>query len=169
MKLIILDAGDSYQLDGYNKLLLKNPLNEKTILENYLDVFNVKVEDVHIVVGYNSIPLMSAFPNFQYTYNSNWQTTGNSYSLAMVMDDEPCYIVSSDFFISQDIVVEMNQYDNCMWIRDVENKKLDSIKCSIENARLKDVYRGKSKENAYEVIGLFKITSQKILQQLRKI
>lgn len=168
MKLIILDAGDSFQLDGYNKLLLKNPLNGKTILENYLDIFQISKENVEIVVGFNSIPLMSEYPTFKYIYNNKWQTTGNSYSLSLVLDETPCIITSSDFFIKKDAINQMQQYENCIWVRNTENKKSDSLKCKTENNILKNVYRGFSRENDKEIIGLFKITDINILKSLRK-
>ncbi len=87
MKIIVLDAGDAYELDGFNKLLIKNPKNKKTILEHYEEYFfNKKIE---IVVGYKAIEVMNQYPNFDYIYNAKWHTTSSSYSLALALKKTP--------------------------------------------------------------------------------
>ena len=67
MKLIILAAGDSFELNGFNKLLLKNPLTRETILDQYIRFF--KPTSIKIVLGYKAIDIMNEFPNFDYIIN----------------------------------------------------------------------------------------------------
>ena len=56
MKLIILAAGDAFELDGYSKLLINHPKEKKNILELYSEVFDVK--DIVIVVGFKAIEII---------------------------------------------------------------------------------------------------------------
>ena len=69
MKLIILAAGDSFELNGFNKLLLKNPLTRETILDQYIRFF--KPTSIKIVLGYKAIDIMNEFPNYDYIINEN--------------------------------------------------------------------------------------------------
>ena len=59
MKLIILAAGDAFELDGYSKLLINHPREKKNILELYSEVFDVK--DIIIVVGFKAIEIMNKY------------------------------------------------------------------------------------------------------------
>ena len=40
MRVIILAAGQAVQLDGYNKLLIKDPESGASILDKYIEAFN---------------------------------------------------------------------------------------------------------------------------------
>ena len=39
MRAIILAAGQGYKLDGFNKLLIVDPKDNKTLLDKYVDAF----------------------------------------------------------------------------------------------------------------------------------
>jgi choline kinase len=167
MRLIVLDAGDSFKLDGYNKLLLKNPQTNKTIIEEYEEKY--PCSNINIVVGYNAIAIANQFPKYNYTYNSKWQTTNNSYSLALVLDETPSIITSSDFFISDSLVKKIAKYENCIVVKDTENKQLDSlnIKTTSHN-KIDYIYYGKSKNNDFELLGIFKISDKNILNKWKQ-
>jgi choline kinase len=167
MKLIVLDAGDSFELDGFNKLLLKNPSTHKTIIEEYIEKY--KLKEIDIVVGYNAISIMNAYPHLNYIYNNKWQVTNNSYSLSLALNENPCIVTSCDFFISSSLVHKINQFDNCIVIKRSENKRLESINVSLDNSQhVNKIYRGKSKGNDHEMMGIFKVTDTAILKQWKK-
>lgn len=165
MKLIILDAGDAFELHGFNKLLIKHPTYNKTILELYEEIFHVK--KIQIVVGYNAMDLMNQFPKYEYIYNKNWQTTGSSYSLSMALDDEPCYIISSDFFIEESIKSFLSLYDNFGVIVNKENKRLASLKVDVSQNKITNIFSGKSINSNPELIGIYKISNKSILNKWR--
>ena len=55
MRVIILAAGQDCQLDGYNKLLIKDPESGDSVLDKYIEAFN----GFNItVVGYRAINVM---------------------------------------------------------------------------------------------------------------
>ena len=64
MRVIILAAGQAVQLDGYNKLLIKDPSTKKTILDMYLEAF--QGHDVTIVLGYRAINVMHEYGDLNY-------------------------------------------------------------------------------------------------------
>ena len=119
MKLIILAAGDSFELDGFNKLLINHPNHKKTILELYTSFFDV--DKVEIVVGNKSLEIMNAYPNYDYIYNKKWQTTGSAYSLSLALTNEPCYVISSDFLIEIEKAKGLLENDNYALIKNSES------------------------------------------------
>ena len=166
MKLIVLDAGDSFELDGFNKLLLKNPSSNQTIIEEYENKY--KIKNMNIVVGYNAIDIMNQFPKYNYIFNSKWQTTNNSYSLSLALNDESCIVTSSDFFIKDSLVQKISSYDNCIVIKDSENKNLKSLNATIKHDVISAIYYGKAAGSDYELMGIFKISNPKILKEWKK-
>jgi len=167
MKLIVLDAGDSFELDGFNKLLLKNPKSKKTIIEEYEEKYSTM--NIDVVVGYNAIAIVNEFPQYNYIYNSKWQTTNNSYSLSLSLDNQETIVTSSDFFIKQSLIEKLTMYDNCIVVKTSENKKLNSLNVSINlDNTVKSIYYGKSKGPDFELMGIFKIKDMTILKQWKK-
>ena len=59
MRTIILAAGQGYKLGNFNKLLLKNPYSNETILDMYQDMFSET--KITIVVGYQAINIMNKY------------------------------------------------------------------------------------------------------------
>ena len=163
MKLIILAAGDSFELHGFNKLLINHPVNKKSIIETYIEVFNI--DKIQIVVGYKAMDLMNIYPQFEYIYNKNWQTSGSSFSLSMALDNEPSYVVSSDFFIDNKTINNLSSIENGAVIIEEENKRLSSLKVTVKNDIIVDVFSGKSIQNNQELIGIYKITNTDILNK----
>ena len=168
MKLIILAAGDSFELDGFNKLLINHPNHKKTILELYTSFFDV--DKVEIVVGNKSLEIMNAYPNYDYIYNKKWQTTGSAYSLSLALTNEPCYVISSDFLIEIEKAKGLLENDNYALIKNSESRRLSSlnVKLDTSNSSIMDVYRGKSYENDPEILGIFKISDREILRVWKK-
>jgi len=166
MKLIILDAGDAFELDGFNKLFIRHPVTKKRIIDNYLDIF--APDNVEIVVGYKAIQVVNEYPDFKYIYNKDWQTTGSAYSMSLALTNEPCYIVSSDLFISGSVVDQLNRYDNCVVVKNTENRRLSSLNAVVKDGRLMSVYRGKSRNNNPEFMNIIKITDADMLAMYRK-
>jgi len=168
MKLIILAAGDSFELDGFNKLLIKYPKYEKTIIELYKNFF--EVDKVEIVVGYKSLEIMNAYPNYDYIYNKKWQTTGSGYSLSLALSSEPCYVIYSDFLIDIDKAKILLENDNYALIKNSESRRLSSLNVKLDtgNSSIINVYRGRSYKNDPEILGVFKISDPDILRVWKK-
>jgi hypothetical protein len=167
MKLIILDAGDAFELDGYNKLLIKHPVKNKRIIELYKEYFNV--EKIEIVVGYKAIEIMNLYPELSYKYNKNWQTTSSGYSLSLALSDEPCYIVPSDFILDKETVDLMSEHDNCALIKCTENRRPSSLNSRVSSdGEIESIYRGQSRNNDPELTGVFKVSDKSLLLEWRK-
>ena len=163
MKLIILAAGDSYELDGFNKLTIKHPKYNMSIIDIYKKIFNVN--HIQVVVGFRAMNIMNDYPDFDYILNNKWQTTGSAYSLSLALDKNPSYIISSDFILNPqlDNIFNSDKQD-VVYVKKSESKRLTSLKCKVNNDIIENIYRGKSKNiNDYEILGIFKITDPDIL------
>ena len=163
MKLIILAAGDSYELDGFNKLTIKHPKYNMSIIDIYQKIFNVN--HIQVVVGFRAMNIMNDYPDFDYILNNKWQTTGSAYSLSLALDKNPSYIISSDFILNPqlDNIFNSDKQD-VVYVKKSESKRLTSLKCKVNNDIIENIYRGKSKNmNDYEILGIFKITDPDIL------
>jgi len=166
MRLIILAAGDSFELDGFNKLLIKNPLTGKSILQGYADVFNV--DKITLVIGYRGMEVMHEYPEYEYIYNQKWQTTGSGYSLSLALTEEPSIIIESDFFIDYSLKAELNSLGNYVVIKQSESKSLNSFKAKIKDGGVFGVYKGKSQNQDPTLISLFKESNDEVLRQWKK-
>ena len=162
MKLIILAAGDAFELDGYSKLLINHPREKKNILELYSEVFDVK--DIIIVVGFKAIEIMNKYPQFTYIYNKKWQTSGSSFSLSLALDNEPCYVVSSDILLDKNTIDSISEYENCALVKYSENKRPSSINVNIEDNKINSIYSGLSQNNDPELLGVYKISNSSLLK-----
>ena len=135
MRLIVLAAGDSSSFDGFNKLFLVHPIYKRPMIEMYKTLF--KTEDICIVVGYRALEVMSKYPDFQYAYNSKWKETGNSYSLALALNNTPSVVISNDLFISQKAVdALLSTESNSVLIKNQENKRSKGLACNIQNGKI---------------------------------
>ncbi len=166
MRLIILSAGDSFELDGFNKLLINNPISGKTIIEQYQSIF--EPSEIIVVVGYKAMEIMNRYPNFKYIYNKKWQTTGSAYSLSLALDEKPSIIIESDFFIDEKLKDEFSSNDEFVVIKKSESKSLNSYKAVINKNKITGVYSGKSKDNDPELLGVFKISNIETLREWKK-
>ena len=48
--------------------------------------------------------MMNKYPQFTYIYNKKWQTSGSSFSLSLALNEEPCYVVSSDILLDKNTI-----------------------------------------------------------------
>ncbi len=167
MNLIILAAGDSFELDGYNKLLLKNPKTNKTILEEYIAFFE-NIEKVTIVVGYKAIEVMNKYPEFNYIFNKKWQTTGSGYSLSLAIEEKPSIIIESDFFISENLKQSFNKLNEYVVLKKSESKRVNSLKAKIDDGFISNVYSGKTDSDDPEILGFYKVSDIETMRLWKK-
>lgn len=169
MRTIILAAGQGFQLDGFNKLLLRDPRSGEQIIDEYLKLFDKT--DITVVLGYKAIEVMQRFPELHYVYNPDWKVTNNSYSLSLAINEEPCYVVSCDLFIDEGIIKMLEQAEpNCILTENSENRQLNSLNCSISgNRQIVEIYQGavRSKKDP-EAIGVYKISDKRLLREWKK-
>jgi choline kinase len=169
MRGIILAAGQAVQLDGYNKLLIKDPIDGTPIIEKYLTAF--EGHDISVGLGYRSINVMHEYPQLHYIYNSEWAVSNSSYSLSLALNTEPCYVISGDFFIEPDLIHAMDQIDgNVIGTLNRENRTLSALNVATNSdGEVTDIYQGKLKNiHDAEAVGIYKITSKDLLNSWRK-
>ena len=169
MRVIILAAGQGFQLDGCVKLLIKDPVSNKRIIDRLIDIFHEK--NITIVVGYKAIEIMQRYPNLNYVFNPDWKITNNSYSLGLALDENPSYVLSSDLIISKNIISKLeNSAPNCILTSNRENREMNSLNCSIDNQnKILSIYQGaRKKNNDPEALGVFKISTKKVLRKWKK-
>ena len=168
MRVIILAAGQAVQLDGYNKLLIKDPVTKKTILDMYLEAF--KGHDITVVLGYRAINVMHEYSNLDYVYNSDWAISNSSHSLSLALNEEPCFVISGDLFIDPEIIAAIdNAGPNIVASIKRDSRTLNALNISHDvNQNVYEIYQGKLKNvNDPEAIGIYKISSKSILKSWR--
>lgn len=164
MRVIVLAAGQGYQLDGFNKLLIKHPIDGKRIIDRYLEAFNGK--DITFVVGYRAINVMHNYPHLDYVYNDSWGVTNNSYSLSLAISDEPCYVVSGDLLFDSKLISELDSAASNLIVTQMrDNRTLSAINVAVNEKKIiNEAYQGKLRsENHPEAIGIFKISDPRLL------
>jgi len=169
MRTIILAAGQGFQLDGFNKLLLRDPRSGEQIIDQYLKLFDKT--DITIVLGYKAIEVMQRFPGLHYVYNPDWKVTNNSYSLSLAINEEPCYVVSCDLFIDEGIIKMLEQAEpNCILTENRDNRQPNALNCSISDDRqITEIYQGDiHKKDDPEAIGVYKISDKRLLREWKK-
>jgi len=167
MKVIVLAAGQGFKLDGFNIILLKDPLTKKTILDYYIDYFSDY--DITVVVGYRSITIMNEYPQLNYIFNKEWRLKGNSYSLALALTEESCLILPSDLFFDKKLAELIKKSpDNMALVANTENRSMQALHCQVKDGKIAKVYSGTPKQEDPELMGVFKITDKQILRKWRK-
>lgn len=168
MRLIILAAGQGYKLGNYNKILLKSPRTNSTIMDSYLEIF--KGADVTVVVGYKAINIMHQYPNLRYIYNPDWSITKDSYSLGLALDEEPCYVIHSDMFLSRNIRGVLDDCEgNCVITINRDSRNSSALNCSLDDKKIKEIYQGGLRDPLDpELIGIYKITQRDTLRYWKR-
>ena len=169
MRTIILAAGQGFQLDGCVKLLIRDPQSGERIIDQFIKIFSKT--KITVVVGYKAIDIMQRYPDLNYVFNSDWKITNNSYSLGLALNDEPCYVVSSDLFIAPEIIKILEDAEpNCILTENRENRELNSLNCKIvKNRQIDEIYQGPRRNiNDPEAIGVYKISDKDLLQSWKK-
>lgn len=166
---IILAAGKSLQLDGICKVLIKHPVTGKTILDYVIDAFSGK--KITVVIGFQAIQIMQAYPSLNFIYNPDWALTNNAMSLALALSDEPSYIVSGDIFLTSSLINRLETIDgNLILTSGREKRSLTAIHCVVNDQNcLLETYQGPLKSISHpESVGLFKISSPEVLREWRR-
>ena len=169
MRTIVLAAGQGFQLDGLNKVLLRDPVDGKRIMDQFVHMFGGT--DMTVVVGYKAIEIMQRYPELHYVHNADWKVTNNSYSLGLALNEEPCYVTSCDLFMDADIVDRLNAAGpNCMLTARTENRQLNSLNCGLDDdGRVVEIYQGGlHKQTDPEAMGVFKISDRSLLASWRQ-
>jgi choline kinase len=168
MQVIILAAGNSVQMSGTIKCLIKNPVTKKTILQHLLDAFH-DCEPI-IVVGYRGVEIMQEYPHLEYVLNSNWNVTAPSYSVGLALADSPCYIVPGDILLDRNLVEYLHRApENSVLTRKLENRSEQSTNFVVENGVIKEAYVGSLRNSEDpEGIGIIKLTNPQLLQEMKK-
>lgn len=166
MNLIVLDAGNAYELDGFNKLLLRKPYSNKTIIEQYCQLFNIKKPT--IVTGFRAIELMNQYPEFNYIHNANWSYSASSYSLSLALTSSPSIVVANDLFLNEKTVAKLAKHDNCILVRKNDNRRKTSLSAVVKDNKLVEIKQGRYPGSNLELLSIFKITDKKLLEQWKK-
>ena len=169
MRTIILSAGQGIDLDGFNKLLIKCPKRNKTILDLYLEYF--KGTKITVVLGYRAINVIHNYPKLDFIYNKDWNLYGNSYSLGLALNEEPCYVISGDLFFNKEIIKKMENINKDILVcKNTENRSLKSVNVKIKKkGGIEEIYMGRVKDpKDQECMGIFKIISKNILKEWKK-
>jgi choline kinase len=167
---IILAAGQGFQIDGANKVLIRHPKTRKTILDHALEAFCEK--NVTVVVGFRAIQIMEDYPHLNYVINPDWSLTNNAMSLGLALTDEPTYVVSGDIFFTGSLIEMLDAApDNLVLTETRENRSLTAIHCVTRpDGSIGETYQGPIRDIEHpEAIGLFKISDRSTLQEWRKL
>jgi choline kinase len=168
MRVIVLAAGQGFRLDGFHKLRIRDPRTGKPLLAHLRELFDGW--DLTVVLGYQAISVMNDFPDVDYVYNEHWSITGNSYSLALAIDDRPCVVVSGDLFFDAELVkLIANAPGDVVFVQRSENKQAHSVRCSADAGRVTDLYLGEPrKPTDTETIGIYKATDAALLRNWKR-
>ncbi|HXE72363.1 MAG TPA: NTP transferase domain-containing protein [Candidatus Nitrosotenuis sp.] len=166
---IILAAGQAFQLDGVNKVLIRHPRDGRTILDWALDAFAGK--KVTVVVGFRSVQIMQAYPHLDYVINPDWAVTSNAMSLGLALNDEPCYVVSGDIFFERELVERLDQGPPDLALTEArENRPLTAVHCVLRpDDSISETYLGPVRDIRHpEAIGLFKASHPELLRRWKQ-
>ena len=169
MRAIILAAGQGYKLDGFNKLLIVDPKDNKTLLDKYVDAFGE--ENLTVVLGFRAINVMHQYPNLNYIFNSDWNVTNNSYSLAIALQNEPCCILSGDLIVDPDLLEVLKEDNHNLVITRTREHRTSTALNTVTNTNgiVTEFYQGKLRsQNDRESMGVFKIIDAGILRKWRQ-
>lgn len=169
-KAIILAAGRGNQADGIAKALIRHPMTGKTILDHAIEAFVGK--KIVVVVGFRAIQVMETHPEVTYVLNHEWAITNNAMSLALALDDEPCYVVSGDIFFERQLIQRLDALaPNLVLTEKRENRALSAVHCRLRtDATVAATYQGPVEDMSHpEAIGLFKVSCPRILDAWRRL
>lgn len=168
MRVIVLAAGQGFQLDGLHKCLIRDPLSGKRIIDKVIAAF--PQYSITVVVGYQAIRVMQEYPLLNYVYNQDWGITNNSYSLALALNDEPCYVLSCDLIFEPALIRTMDKAsDNIILTTRRENRSLTAINCVMQEHRVIETYQGVLRhQRDPESVGIFKISNPQTLRNWKQ-
>ena len=145
-KAIILAAGESYDTqDIFPKILLKNPITKRTILDNFIDNYG---NNSLFVLGFRSLSILNAYPNINVVLNHSWSTTKSAHSLALAIEglssNEIIDIYSGDYFIEKDFfkAFQSNTSNNLIVASNRENRSSKACNLVVKDNKILSKYSG---------------------------
>ena len=168
MRVIVLAAGQGFQLDGLNKCLIRDPLNGQRIMDKIIAAF--PRYQITVVVGYQAVSVIQEYPQLNYVYNQDWGISNNSYSLGLALSDEPCYVLSCDLFFEPILIEAMDKLSHNTILTELrDNRTLSAVNCVVNGNRVTETYQGALRYHQDpEAIGVFKITDPTTLRLWKK-
>lgn len=167
---IVLAAGQGFDLDGMNKVLIRDPLDSRSLLEKYVDMFSRRGIEVSVVVGYRAVNIMGQFPRLKYFLNGQWKITNNSYSLGLALSDDPCFVLSSDLIFDEALVdLLLDAPPNAVLTENRPSRILTALNCVVSDGKIADIYQGDVRTpQDPEAIGIFKVSDRRLLQTWKR-
>jgi choline kinase len=165
MRVILLAAGQGFQVDGMNKCLIRDPYDGRRIIDKVIRAF--PNYSITVVVGYQAVNVMQEYPQLNYIYNQDWGMTNNSYSLGLVLTDEPCYVLSCDLLFEPELIQMIERGpENIILTQRRENRTLTAVNCILDKEnQVIETYLGALRDpNNPEAVGIFKISNPKTLR-----
>ena len=166
-KAIILAAGESYDTqDIFPKILLKNPITKRTILDNFLDHYG---DNSLFVLGFRSLSVLNAYPNINVVLNHSWSTTKSAHSLALAVEclpsNEIVDIYSGDYFIEKKFFQEFqsNTSENLIVASFREDRSTKACNLVIKDNKILSKYSGKIRDTKHpESLGIIRTSVSNI-------
>ena len=166
-KAIILAAGESYDTqDIFPKILLKNPITKKTILDNFIDHYG---NNALFVLGFRSLSVLNAYPKINVVLNHSWSTTKSAHSLALAVECLPSNqivdIYSGDYFIEKKFFekFQSNISDNLIVASCREERSQKACNLVIKENKILSKYYGKNLDTKHpESLGIIRTSVSNI-------
>ena len=160
-KAIILAAGESYDTqDIFPKILLRNPVTKKTILDNFIDQYG---SNSLFVLGFRSLSVLNAYPNINVVLNHSWSSTKSAHSLALAIEclpsNEIVDIYSGDYFIEKKFFEEFQSdiSENVIVASFRENRSPKACNLVIQDNKILSKYSGKFRDTKHpESLGIIR-------------
>ena len=150
-KAIILAAGESYDTqDIFPKILLKNPISKKTILDNFLEHYG---NNSLFVLGFRSLSILNAYPNINVVLNHSWSSTKSAQSLALAVECLPSNqivdIYSGDYFIEKEFFnkFQSNKSENLIVASFRDNRSPKACNLVVKDNKIVSKYSGLIRES----------------------
>ena len=150
-KAIILAAGESYDTsDIFPKILLKNPISNKTILDSFLEIYG---NNTIFVLGFRSLSVLNNFPEINVVINHSWSTTKSAHSLSLAINtlpnEEIVDIYSGDYFIDKRFfqLFTSNTSENLLVGSFRESRSSKACNLEIKDSKIIRKYFGRVKNN----------------------
>ena len=150
-KAIILAAGESYDTsDIFPKILLKNPISNKTILDSFLEIYG---NNTIFVLGFRSLSVLNNFPEINVVINHSWSTTKSAHSLSLAINtlpnEEIVDIYSGDYFIDKKFfqLFTSNKSENLLVGSFRESRSSKACNLEIKDSKIIRKYFGRVKNN----------------------
>lgn len=171
---IILAAGESYDTsDIFPKVLLKNPISNKTILETFADNYPGKSI---FVLGFRSLSVLNTHPNINVVLNHSWATTKSAHSLALAIstleDEEIVDVYSGDYFIEEEFFKEFqsNESENILVATFRESRSHKACNLEVKNNKIVSKYNGFVKDISHpESLGIIRTKVSNLKKWLSKL